>query len=268
MQQNLFSNLIKQPQLQNKDKEPDFIPYLVSFRELVPEIVSTSYLTHSIYYYPAKFIPQVVKYCIDNYTKENDWIIDPFAGSGTVGLEAILAKRNAILLDINYLLNHIIPVKIPKEKTKLENQILNKKLEQVFNNETQFTPAWSNLDYWYIPEILEILKKYWAGQKKLENDLYSMIIQSVLVKVSKQFSYAEHKAPKLFKSKFKNQFIKDLLTKDWKTELIYTIKNLSTETLKDINQYIQRTKNNNNEVKYFGGVDSANYKIDESIEID
>ncbi len=268
MQQNLFSNIVKQPKLQIKDGEHNYNPYLVSFRELVPEIVSTSYLTHSIYYYPAKFIPQVVKYCIDNYTKENDWIIDPFAGSGTVGLEANLAKRNAVLLDINYLLNHIIPVKITQDKTKLEISILNKKLEQVFNNETEFTPSWSNLEYWYPSEILELLKKYWAGQKKLENDLYSMIIQSALVKVSKQFSYAEHKTPKLFKSKFKNQFITELLTKDWKTELIYTIRKLSTETLKDINQYSHKTINNINEVKFFGGVDSANYEIDKNIEID
>lgn len=268
MQQDLFGNILKQPKLQNQDGEHDFNPLLVSFRELVPEIVSTSYLTHSIYYYPAKFIPQVVKYCIDNYTKENDWIIDPFAGSGTVGLEANLAKRNAVLLDINYLLNHIIPVKIPQDKTRLEISTLNKKLEYVFNNETEFTPAWSNLDYWYSPQILEVLKKYWAGQKKLENDLYSMIIQSVLVKVSKQFSYAEHKTPKLFKSKFKNQFITDLLTKDWKSELIYTIRNLSIEALKNINQYINKTKDNTNEVRFFGGVDSANYQIDKNIEID
>jgi len=61
---------------------------LVSFRDLVPEITDTdtSYLTHSIYYYPAKFIPHVVKYCITRYTKQDDWVIDPFAGSGTVGL--------------------------------------------------------------------------------------------------------------------------------------------------------------------------------------
>ncbi len=55
-------------------------PRLVSFRDLVPEITSTSYLTHGIYYYPAKFIPQVVRFCLDSYTKKDDWIIDPFAG--------------------------------------------------------------------------------------------------------------------------------------------------------------------------------------------
>ena len=34
---------------------------LVSFRELVPEIDDTGYLTHAIYAYPAKFIPQIVR---------------------------------------------------------------------------------------------------------------------------------------------------------------------------------------------------------------
>ena len=55
-------------------------PYLtdgiipVCFRDLIPEINNTGYLTHSVYYYPAKFIPQVVKYCIKNFSKRNDII--------------------------------------------------------------------------------------------------------------------------------------------------------------------------------------------------
>lgn len=268
MQQQLFINYTKHIRLPKKEEVLNFNPKLVSFRELVPQIVSTSYLTHSIYYYPAKFIPHVVKYCIDNFTKENDWIIDPFAGSGTVGLEANLAKRNAILLDLNYMLNHIIPIKIPQDKILLEKNILNKKLEQVFDNITEFTPSWSNLEYWYPQEILEILKKFWAGQKKLDNDLYSMIIQATLVKVSKIFSFAEHKTPKLFKSKYKNSYISELLTKDWKNILINTIVNQSNDILKDINQFINLTLNNNNFVKYYGGVDSANYQIEKDIEVD
>ena len=41
---------------------------LVSFRELVPEINDTGYLTHAIFAYPAKFIPQIVRYAIKTYT--------------------------------------------------------------------------------------------------------------------------------------------------------------------------------------------------------
>jgi hypothetical protein len=85
---------------------------LVSFRDLAPEITDTTYLTHGLFYYPAKFIPQVPNYCIRQYTKSGDWVMDPFAGSGTVGLEAALLGRNSILLDINPLLEHIVPIKI------------------------------------------------------------------------------------------------------------------------------------------------------------
>ena len=63
----------------------------VSFRDLVPEIDDTGYLTHAIYAYPAKFIPQIVRYAINAYTKEADWIVDPFAGSGRLALKPICA---------------------------------------------------------------------------------------------------------------------------------------------------------------------------------
>jgi DNA modification methylase len=243
-------------------------PQLVSFRNLVPEITSTSYLTHAIYYYPAKFIPQVVRYCIDNYTKKNDWIIDPFAGSGTVGLEAKLCQRNAVLTDLNYLLNHIIPIKIIEYQQKLSYSDLEAKINAVFASKDYFTPQWSNIDYWYPQEILEVLQKLWAGQKNLEPDLYSLIIQAVLVKVSKQFSYAEHTKPKLFQSKYKKADINNLLQRDWQGELKQTIKKMCWETLTSVNQYIDATLNNNNQVLFFGGVDSANFEIDKDIELD
>ena len=102
---------------------------LVSFRELVPEIDDTGYLTHAIFAYPAKFIPQIVRYAINTYTKEGDWIIDPFAGSGTVGVEAYLCKRNAILFDLNLLLNHIMPLKVYRGKERLQEADLYKLLE-------------------------------------------------------------------------------------------------------------------------------------------
>ncbi|MFN3762407.1 MAG: DNA methyltransferase, partial [Anaerolineae bacterium] len=84
-------------------------PLLVSFRALAPEITDTNYLTHGLFYYPAKFIPQVPRFCLKEYTVQGDWVIDPFAGSATVGLEAVLMGRNALLLDLNPILNHIVP---------------------------------------------------------------------------------------------------------------------------------------------------------------
>ena len=249
-------------------------PYLnngiipVCFRDLIPEINNTGYLTHSVYYYPAKFIPQVVKYCIKNFSKINDIIIDPFAGSGTVGLEAYLNNRNSYLLDLNLLLNHIIPIKIPDSKNELKESILRKKLDSLIKSNEKFIPNWSNYEYWYPKEFFDVLSKYWGYIKKDENDIYAKIIESVLVKLSKFYSYAEHKTPKLFKSKTKQILVGKLLKEDWKAGLRSELYGLSIKTLLNINTFIQFCKDKNNYVVYHGGSDSASYKYDDIKEFD
>lgn len=156
---------------------------LVSFRELVPEINDTGYLTHAIFAYPAKFIPQVVRYAINTYTKEGDWIIDPFAGSGTVGVEAYLCKRNAVLLDLNPLLNHIMPLKVYRGEAILSDVDLYKLLDGMRGSTHRFIPAWSNVDYWYAPEILDVLSRYWGFINNTDGGIYSTLIKSALLKV-------------------------------------------------------------------------------------
>ncbi len=235
---------------------------LISFRELVPEISDTGYLTHTIFYYPAKFIPQVVRYAINTFTKEEDWVIDPFAGSGTVGLEAYLCKRNAILLDLNPLLNHIIPLKIYLGKEQLRKARLCQILENMAQHTSQrYIPEWSNVNYWYPPEMLEVLSKYWGFIKDSEQTLYSRIIESALLKASKHFSYAEHRTPKLFRSKRKLSYIEELLKSNWEETLREMVFSLSLKTLRDINDFVITTPKHQNQVECKGGVDSSDYQI-------
>jgi DNA modification methylase len=235
---------------------------LISFRELVPEISDTGYLTHAIFYYPAKFIPQVVRYAINTFTKEGDWIIDPFAGSGTVGLEAYLCKRNAVLLDLNPLLNHIIPLKIYLGKERLRKAQLCQILESMEQHTSQrYIPEWSNVNYWYPSEMLEVLSKYWGFIKDSEQTPYSRIIESALLKASKHFSYAEHRTPKLFRSKRKLSYIEELLKSNWEETLREMIFSLSLKTLRDINDFVTVTPKHQNQVECKGGVDSSYYQI-------
>ncbi len=234
---------------------------LVSFRELVPEISDTGYLTHAIFYYPAKFIPQVVRYAINTYTKEGDWIIDPFAGSGTVGLEAYLCKRNAVLLDLNPLLNHIIPLKICPYKERLKKGHLFELLEEMVQSAHHFIPSWSNVDYWYPPEMLEVLSKYWGYIKNIDRSPYTQIVESALLKTSKHFSYAEHRIPKLYRSKRKKSYIEDLLKTEWKDKLKEMVYTVSLKTLQDINNFISITPKHKNRVEYKGGIDSSHYQV-------
>ncbi len=61
----------------------------------------TSYATHGYHRYPAKFIPQLARRCIEEYTDKEDIICDPFMGCGTTLVEAIISGRKAVGVDIN-----------------------------------------------------------------------------------------------------------------------------------------------------------------------
>ena len=247
---------------EHTSKMPQPESELISFRELVPEISDTGYLTHAIFYYPAKFIPQVVRYAINTFTKEEDWVIDPFAGSGTVGLEAYLCKRNAVLLDLNPLLNHIIPLKIYLGTERLRKVQLCQILESMAQHTSQrYIPEWSNVNYWYPPEMLEVLSKYWGFIKDSEQAPYSRIIESALLKASKHFSYAEHRTPKLFRSKRKLSYIEELLKSNWEETLRKMVFSLSLKTLRDINDFVTATPKHQSQVECKGGVDSSDYQI-------
>src|SRR3972149_9226291 len=80
-------------------------------------IKDTSYITHGYYTYPAKFIPQLAARLIKEYSKEGDVIIDPFMGSGTTLVEAIVNNRVGIGTDINNIAYLLAKVKTTPIKT-------------------------------------------------------------------------------------------------------------------------------------------------------
>lgn len=236
-------------------------PLKVSFRDLVPEIKETTYSTHAIYYYPAKFIPHVVRFCLKSYTAEHDWVIDPFAGSGTVGLEAFLTKRNALISDLNYLLEHIVPVKIFKGNDELSIDQLDELIVQIKNEQEQFIPQYENIGYWYPEDMFDVLSQYWAGLHKETPNIHKWIVQAALVKISKLFSFAEHRTPKLFKSKYKKQFIEDLLKTDWKKNLDEKLSSLSHSYYHAVKSLRDETQGYDTIVEYSAGLDASKFDL-------
>lgn len=61
----------------------------------------TSYLTHNLHPYPARFPPQIPARLIQALSQPGDVILDPFCGSGTTLLEAALTGHDAIGIDAN-----------------------------------------------------------------------------------------------------------------------------------------------------------------------
>ncbi|STQ86888.1 DNA methyltransferase [Helicobacter muridarum] len=132
------------------------IDYSWSFSDKTQK--DTSYITHSYYTYPAKFIPQLANRLIKEYSKDGDLITDPFMGSGTTIVESLVSNRKAIGVDINqiaYLLTKvkITPLNIEQLKDEfftLENLFCHTK--SLFSNykESQLAEIKNErLDYWF-----------------------------------------------------------------------------------------------------------------------
>jgi DNA modification methylase len=56
---------------------------------------------HGLHPYPAKFVPALPRVVIERLTEPGDLVMDPFAGSGTALVEALLLGRRAVGGDLN-----------------------------------------------------------------------------------------------------------------------------------------------------------------------
>lgn len=71
-------------------------------------------LTHGLHPYPARLIRHIPILFLHSrrYSKPNDLVVDPFCGSGTVLLEALVARRRVLGADANPLARLISEVKV------------------------------------------------------------------------------------------------------------------------------------------------------------
>ena len=81
-----------------------------------------SFLTHGLHKYPAKFFPELPRWLIKRYSQENERILDPFAGSGTTNVEALLSRRHSVGIDVDPFSRFISKVKVtPLAETALKS---------------------------------------------------------------------------------------------------------------------------------------------------
>lgn len=72
----------------------------------------TQYLLHNLHPYPARFIPQIPRRAISRWSRAGDLVLDPFCGSGTTLLEALLAGRDSIGVDNNSVATLVASAKV------------------------------------------------------------------------------------------------------------------------------------------------------------
>lgn len=73
---------------------------------------SSTYSSHAIHAFPAKFPPQIPRTFIENLTAPGEIVLDPMMGSGTTLLEAAILNRRAVGIDIDPLALRISHTKL------------------------------------------------------------------------------------------------------------------------------------------------------------
>lgn len=248
-------------------------PKSISFRNEIKDIKNTSYLTHSLYYHPAKFIPQIVKYCLNKYTKNRGKTLDPFAGSGTTGLEAVINGYSATLLDINPLLEYFYEIKLPKfsnEEWHLSVLEIEKDIDNIFNidiSKIKNKKYIKGLEYWYPIDLLRFFTVVLEKINKKEKSIAKTVLILIFFKISKKYSYAEHSMPKLFTSKRKRKKIEET---ERNSEFGKIIAKEAKNELKKINKSVSELLINYNtkKIDYYSGVDIYKFPFKKEIIVD
>lgn len=137
----------------------------------------TSYATHGFHKYPAKFIPQLAKRCIEENTKINEIVCDPFMGCGTTLIESLASGRKTVGVDINpvaYLISKVKTNPINPDKLKNETDKVLYDLKLYFESRNKNQKILSKI------EIVPIIPnneriEYWFPDKKLREELGTIL---------------------------------------------------------------------------------------------
>lgn len=139
-------------------------------------IRSTEQWTHGYHRYPAKFLPNVVKKIIEDYSPDNCNIIaDLFAGCGTTLVEAKVHGKRSIGTDINPVARLITKVKttpIHPDKLRQTFDNLHNSFDSFDENDYIDIQKHERLDHWFFPvEKAKIAFLYDVVSKITEEDV-------------------------------------------------------------------------------------------------
>ena len=134
-------------------------PISVDFRKIVPDVAFGSRATHLIHTYPAKLLPHIPYFFLNNnfLSQPGDNVLDPFCGSGTVLLEALLAERNAFGADSNPLARLITRVKTTSLDIDILKRSSSRLLSRIKETPSYPTPDFNNIEYWFYPHVIRKL---------------------------------------------------------------------------------------------------------------
>ena len=170
----------------------------------------TGDFTHGFHPYPAKFIPQIPRHLIELLSEPGERVLDPFCGSGTALVEAIIAGREAVGIDINPLSALIAKVKATplteEQMSKIAQVVaaIGNDIDRLYQSPTLFvnhdgqvpdypTPDFPKLTFWFkdfVIRELALIKHHIINDLTDTNvkDFLKVALSAIIVTVSNQDS--------------------------------------------------------------------------------
>ncbi|MBM3266757.1 MAG: hypothetical protein FJZ01_03825 [Candidatus Sericytochromatia bacterium] len=121
-----------------------------------------AYATHGVFRYFGKFPPPLARYLIETFTPAGGQVADPMCGSGTTGVEALLSRRGATLLDVNPLSLLLARVKTtPLDGSRLDEavgRVLARYRPLAARDGIPDPVGLRNADHWFLPDTSRSLR--------------------------------------------------------------------------------------------------------------
>lgn len=163
---------------------------------------------HSLHKFYGKLIPAIPAWAIACFSKPSDLILDPFCGSGTTLVEAILAGRKAIGIDLDPLSILISKVKttpicstyLEESLSKLIYQLSSDKNANIKYKIPIFTHA--DINYWFSWHVQEDLALIKGNIDKIQDLKIRQFFLVVLSSIVRRVSLADPRLIKPSRNKY------------------------------------------------------------------
>jgi DNA modification methylase len=178
----------------------------------------SSYASHDVHAFAAKFPPQLPRAFIRGLTAPGDFVLDPMMGSGTTIVEALLEGRRGIGLDIDPLALRVsqaktIPMSVDdlrdiglKVVSQAQGFLSDKNIERLMQKFDSRTKEF--IDYWFYPntqrELAALVLSMQTVNVSLVRRFLELTFSSIIVTKSGGVSRARdlaHSRPHLDKEK-------------------------------------------------------------------
>ncbi|HIK02799.1 TPA: hypothetical protein H1012_03075 [archaeon] len=174
----------------------------------IPEWQRTKHV-HRLHPYLGKFIPQLVNVFLKKYFRPNQWILDPFMGSGTTIIEANILGMNAIGVELSIFNTLITKIKTQEynisqvekeikdilEKTKEFSKIISVNQSTLSKNYPELKIDSEYFNTWFSERALKEILFYRSQIGNYENQDLLRIILSRATRSARQITHYDLARP-------------------------------------------------------------------------